>query len=208
MPLIAMVHSQNSDFRPAPAGNHIGRCYRIIDLGTQETHYEGQIRLRHKVLIGWELYIPGEGAGTSLLLAENGLPLTMSKVYTLSLNERATLRTDLQSWLGRVLSDAELGKETTAPGFDLENLLGLHGMVNVALTPREGKTWANIVGLSPLPRQFPIPEIQNTHALEFFDIRDPDEALLNRLPKKIQEKIYACQEWKAQGRFQREAHSL
>ena len=36
------------DFELAPAGTHIGVCYRIIDLGTQETTFEGQAKQQHK----------------------------------------------------------------------------------------------------------------------------------------------------------------
>ncbi len=192
MSLIAMAHPP---IKPVPAGNHIGHCYRIIDLGTQESLYEGEIRLRRKVLIGWELYTQEEQGESPI--AENVFPLTITKIYTLSLNDRATLRADLESWRGRAFSEEELhGGGDTEPGFNLESLLGLFCMVNVVLTARDGKTWSNVASLSPVPRGLSLPFPKNTHALEFFDIQDPDEALLNRLPKKIQEKIYASQEWR------------
>ena len=43
------------DFAPAPAGNHIGRCIKVIDLGTQHSEYQGKPTVRNQVFIQWEL---------------------------------------------------------------------------------------------------------------------------------------------------------
>ena len=44
------------DFKPVPAGLHLARCYRIIDLGTQRSEYDGQENHQRKIMLGWELH--------------------------------------------------------------------------------------------------------------------------------------------------------
>ena len=43
------------DFDPCPAGNHIARCVRVIDLGTSENDYFGKISMKHELFVMWEL---------------------------------------------------------------------------------------------------------------------------------------------------------
>jgi len=40
---MSFIVEQNteSNFKPVPAGSHLGRCWRIIDLGSQKVEYMG-----------------------------------------------------------------------------------------------------------------------------------------------------------------------
>ena len=38
-----------------PAGAHVARCFRIVDLGTQETTFKGETKHQHQILVTWEL---------------------------------------------------------------------------------------------------------------------------------------------------------
>jgi hypothetical protein len=40
-------------FKPMPAGMHLARCYRVIDLGTQKVEWKGSTKLQAKVLVQW-----------------------------------------------------------------------------------------------------------------------------------------------------------
>ena len=42
MSFIVENTSSGGDFKPVPAGLHLARCYRIIDLGTQRSEFDGQ----------------------------------------------------------------------------------------------------------------------------------------------------------------------
>src|SRR5664280_3623167 len=80
-----------------PAGTHVARCYGIIDLGRQYSQKFG--RWANKIMVQFEL--PAD-------LTDDGRPSVISKTYTLSLNDKASLKKDLESWLGRpVTADEE-----------------------------------------------------------------------------------------------------
>jgi hypothetical protein len=109
MPLTAKK-TGGSDFPAieAPkAGMHDAICCWVVDLGTQKnTAYDID---QHKVLITWEL--PRE-----TFEADGGVfvPKVLSKFYTLSLHQKANLRSDLESWRSEGFTEAEL------EGFDLK----------------------------------------------------------------------------------------
>lgn len=113
---LIVTASASSDFAPAPAGSHLARCYRIIDLGSQTTEWKGKPKTSRKVMFTWELH--GEDGEGKPLLTDDGKPLMVSKRYTFSLSEKATLRAHLVGWRGRDFTLDELA------GFDLEKVLG------------------------------------------------------------------------------------
>ena len=51
-----IVEASESNFKPVPAGMHLARLYRIIDLGTQKSEYEGKVNFLHKVKFVWEVH--------------------------------------------------------------------------------------------------------------------------------------------------------
>jgi hypothetical protein len=82
--------SGGGNFKRVPAGVYIGRCYSLIDLGTQESSGQFGTKLQYKVRIGWELF--GEDdQGHPLTVEVDGktLPMTIAKSYTLSLHEKS-----------------------------------------------------------------------------------------------------------------------
>src|ERR1700761_8167252 len=99
-----------SNFAPVPAGTHLGICYRVIDLGTQETNFSGEVKHQHKVMLSWE--IPEEKM-------DDGRPFAISQSYTWSMHEKAKLRKDLEAWRGAAFAAKDFGEG----GFDIRNLL-------------------------------------------------------------------------------------
>lgn len=97
----------NSFQHPEP-GTYSAICTGVIDLGTQESTFEGKTSARRKVMLRWEL---------SELMTD-GRPFTVSMRYTASLNEKATLRKHLEAWRGRPFTSEELAS------FDLARVLG------------------------------------------------------------------------------------
>lgn len=187
MALIATSSGGGTEFKPVPAGNHLGRCYRVIDLGTQKSEWQGKVRHARKVMISWELF--GEDENGEPLTLDDGRPLTISSRYTLSLNENATLRAMLEGWRGRAFTEDELA------GFDLAKLLGIYGLINVTHTHKDGKTYSNVAAVSPLPKAMrdhkPVPVNEN----QFFDVTEPDMELFATLSERMQETIKSCGEW-------------
>lgn len=184
--------SGGGDFKRVPAGVYIGRCYSLIDLGTQLTTGQYGEKLQHKIRIGWELFGEDE-AGAPLTIEVDGkmMPLTISKSYTVSLHEKASLRKDLAAWRGRDFTDEE------AKAFDVSKLLGAYCMVNATTSETNGKTYTNVAGLTPLPGALKNAKPAPVHELVIFDLDAPDMKVFNTFHEKLQDAIKRSPEWAA-----------
>jgi hypothetical protein len=118
MSLIASDKGKN--LTPCPAGVHTAVCVDVIDNGLIAQEYGGKKKEVHKVTLRWQV---------EEVNLEQGRRFSVQKRYTLSLNEKATLRKDLESWRGRPFTREELA------GFDLEALLGANCQVAVVHSP-------------------------------------------------------------------------
>jgi len=188
--LIAKAESNSSgSFTPVPAGMHLARCFRIVDLGTQKTSYMGKDKLNRKILIQFEIH--SEDADGNPLLTDKGEPLSISKRYTLSLNEKATLSVDLESWRGAAFTQAERN------GFNLEKLLGVWAMLNVTKrVGNEGKEYTNIETINPVPAQIKkvgLPEAHNDTMI--YSIEKSPQQDFDKLSEGVKKTIQASPEW-------------
>lgn len=191
MSLKASDSSNGSTFKPVPTGTHLARCYRIVDLGTQETVYMGQKKNQHKVMFSFEVHSEDDQGNKTV--TEKGEPMSISKNYTMSLHEKSGLRKDLQSWRGKEFTAEELR------GFDLEKVLGVWCTLNIIRTTgNDGKEYTNIAGISPvspLQKKVGLPEGFNEPKL--FSIENPDMALFDTFSTYLKEKIAKSPEWQA-----------
>lgn len=184
--------SGGGNFKRVPAGVHIGRCFSLIDLGTQETSGQFGTKLQHKIKIGWELFGEDE-QGQPLTVEVDGktLPLTISKSYTVSLHEKSALRRDLAAWKGRDFTEEE------AKAFDVTKLLGAYCMVNVTTSETNGKTYSNVAGLTPLPAALKNAKPNAVHKDVVFNLDEPDMQVFATFHEKLQEAIKRSPEWAA-----------
>lgn len=97
---------------------HNAVCAFVEDLGIQPGYQGGAPK--HKCIIVWELEAK----------MSDGRPFMLSKRYTVSLFEKATLRHDLESWRGVAFTADEL------KGFDLSKLKGVPCRLNVVHKPK------------------------------------------------------------------------
>ena len=186
--------SGGGNFKRVPPGAYIGRCYSLIDLGTQTSNGQFGEKLAHKIRIGWELFGEDEN-GEPLTINIDGreMPLTISKSYTVSLHEKSALRRDLAAWRGKDFTDEE------AKGFDVSKLMGAYCMVNVTQSESNGKTYSNVAGLTPLPGALKNAKPAPVHAPVSFDLDNPDMDVFDSFHEKLQDAIKASPEWKAIG---------
>ena len=178
------------DFKKVPPGVYIGRCYSLIDLGTQLTTGQYGEKMQHKIKISWELF--GEDdAGQPLTILVDGkeMPLTISKNYTVSLHEKASLRKDLAAWRGKEFTEDE------ARAFDVSKLMGAYCMVNCTLSETNGKTYTNVAGLTPLPGALRNAKPEPVHDNIIFDLDKPDMKAFNAFYEKLQDMIKSSPEW-------------
>jgi hypothetical protein len=182
--------SGGGNFKRVPQGVFIGRCYSLIDLGTQTTTGQFGTKAQHKIRIGWELF--GEDdAGVPLTVEVDGqeMPMTISKSYTVSLHEKAGLRRDLAAWRGRDFTDEE------AAAFDVSKLLGAYCMINVTESENNGKTYSNVGGITPLPGALKNNKPLPVHESVVFDLDQPDMKVFEKFHEKLQDAIKASPEW-------------
>lgn len=165
------------DFAQAPVGNHVARCVGLIDLGTQTSEFKGETVVRRQVVVRWEL--PSE-------LQNDGRPFQVSKFYTMSLHEKATLRHDLENWRSRPFTEEELR------GFDAKNILDKGCMVQVTHSDK-GK--ARVTSVSSVPKGMAVPA--RVSELLFFSL-EPGEykpEVFGALGAWFQETIRKSPEW-------------
>jgi hypothetical protein len=111
------------------------------------------------------------------------LPHVVSKKYTMSLNEKANLRKDLQSWRGRTFAPEEL------EGFDITKLMGANCMIQIIHTHADNKIYANVASITPLYKGISRVEPENPTVI--FQIGDE---IPKETPKWIVELIEGCAE--------------
>ena len=193
MALIAKSNGE-SNFVPVPQGMHLARCYRIVDLGTQKSEYQGQVKHLSKVMLQFEIH--GNDDDNKPIVTQKGEPMSINKNFTLSLAEKATLRKDLQTWRGREFTEDELR------GFELKNVLGAWAMISVIKAlGNNGKEYTNIAAIMSVPsaiKKAGIPEGHND--LTLFSIEEPDMTLFDSFSNGLKEKIGKSPEWQSRGK--------
>lgn len=192
MGFIASDSGNGGNFKRVPAGVYIGRCYSLVDLGTQTSNGQYGEKHQHKIRVAWELFGEDEN-GQPLTIDVDGkeMPMTISKSYTVSLHEKAGLRKDLSAWRGRDFTDEE------AKAFDVSKLIGAYCMVNVTTSENNGKTYSNVGGLTPLPSALKNAKPAPVHGHVLFNLDEPNMAVFATFHEKLQEVIKSSPEWEA-----------
>lgn len=187
MSIIATSKS-NTPRELIPAGNYVARCYKMIEIGTVPTEFQGVEKMTPKVRFGWEL--PTE---LKVFKEENGeQPCVIEKEYTLSLADKANLRRDLKSWRGKDFTAME------AENFDVTKLLGVPCMLNIIHVESKKdatKIYEAIGSISPMPKGLTCPPQINPTFV--FDFENYDVQKFNSLPQFIKEQIVTSNEFKA-----------
>jgi hypothetical protein len=188
--LISTTQSNSTkEFKNAPPGSHLGRLYKIVDLGTQQGEWEGKATFARKMIFYFELH--GDDDKGSPLVNDDGKPLIVTKYYNASLGEKATLRKHLQTWLN-------LDFSKMPEGFKVENILGKFAMINVTTYQKDGKTRASVEGLSAVPAivvKHGLPDGFND--ISMFDLNKFDSAKFDGLSDSIKKMIMSSPEYRA-----------
>lgn len=181
MPLTYKTNQGSGDFTPVAAGSHIALCDIVADLGLQPG---SNLYPKPKQQVYLRFELPNERVEFEKDGKKQIGPAVIGKTYTASMNEKANLRHDLESWRGRQFTDEE------AESFDVASVLGKACMISVMHKVKDGKTYANISGIGPLPKGIVaktlIPEINPV----LFSEDSP--ATYKLLPEWIQKKIDAA----------------
>jgi hypothetical protein len=129
--------STGVDYAPHAAGPHAAVCCDVVDLGVWQDQFPGRPpRDVRKIRLVFQ---------TSEIRAD-GQRFTVSRMFSASLNEKATLRKFLESWRGRPFTPEELS------GFNLVKLIGAPALVQVKHRQKQDKTYADVDSIMQLPR--------------------------------------------------------
>tara|TARA_R100001086_G_scaffold239653_1_gene165201 strand:+ start:516 stop:1250 length:735 start_codon:yes stop_codon:yes gene_type:complete len=183
-----------SSFEQVPPGSYKAICYRLVDAGTAEEEYQGEVNKRHRLYIFWEL---------PELKMDDDRPMSIFAGYTLSLNERSNLHRDICAWRNKPFTEAEKAE------YDLTSLLGKGCKLNVGTTANGN---AKVTSVNAMPTAFDEKEelrsLPTINEQEVFDLEEyckewegnPSEItnkmldLLDTLPNFIQWRVRGCDE--------------
>ena len=145
MSIIAKANSESKFSKiPLPeTGTTRAVCCAVWDLGLQKSSYKGEDKIKHKIVIAWEIDQLIDVPESDY----NGMPYMLSKTYTLSLYDNANLRKDLESWRGKSFTDAEIEK-----GLDVSTLYGINCLIGITHAPSKkdpSKIYPNISSILP-----------------------------------------------------------
>ena len=180
-----LPNPKNGNFTPAPEGSHPAACYRIIDLGTQETTYKGVTSHKHQLIVSWELFTDEK--------MPDGRPFTIGKKYSWSTHEKSTLRKDLEMWRGKKFQDTDFGPG----GFSIEKILGQPCLIAVQHGEYNGNVTSSVVAITKLPKGMPVNGPTNEILFVWLDKEEFSQAAFDKLSDKLKETIQKSPEYKA-----------
>lgn len=178
--------ANQQQFENPPIGSHIGRCYGLIELGTQQ-HVSEQFGARSKFDVRLSFELPN----TKMLGKYNpevkGQCFSVHTIVTRSLDKKSRLRPLLVGWRGREFTDEEL------KGFDEKKLIGVP--CRIALI--QNGEYVNIASLSPLSEGEKCPKQVNKSVYVSLDPQLFEAKMLEGLHESTAKKITASPEYQA-----------
>jgi hypothetical protein len=176
--------NEGGDFVLPPEGPTPAICYRVIDIGTQTSSFQGEEKHQHKVIIGWEL----KGEET---IMDDGQPMSIHQRYTWSMFDRAILRQHLESWRGQKFTERDFGPG----GFDIKNLLGKACLLNIVHNPKGERTYANISAITKLPKGMTAGSLVNNPVYLWLSPEGFDRAVFDALSDGLKRTIEKAPEY-------------
>lgn len=164
----------------APAGRHIAAVNAIADIGTQVSIYAGRPTVARKVQVTFEL--------PNLRHSRTGNPLKVTQIYTVSMHPKANLRKDVESWMGKGMTDEE------ANAFEFSWMLGRHCQLDISHNAKDNNVYATVARILPIPDGTVLPEALNDPV--FFSLDEPDLKVFASFSNGVQAMIQASPEWK------------
>ncbi len=161
------VSGNGGTFQQPQPGTMRAICTRIIDLGTQETTWQGKPKKARKVMLAFELDQP----------MADGRPFLQASRFTASIHEKSALGQLLEGWRGKAFSDEE------RDGFDLQGVLGKTCLLSLV---QEGE-YVNIKSAAKL--MLGMQPMTPAGDLLHLDLDNFNPSVLAKLSPKLQETI-------------------
>lgn len=181
---ITATSESTANFKPLEPGTYLARCYQMIHIGTITEEFQGEKKVHNKIRVTWEL--PTELK--EFKQGEGERPIVISKEFSLSMHEKATLRSYLKSWRGKDFTEDE------AKSFDVTKLLGVPCMLTISNRESKGKNYADVAGVSPVMKGLTMPPQINTS--NEFNYDNFDFAKFETFPDFLKDKMKGSIEYK------------
>ena len=174
-----------------PSGSYPARCISMIDIGTIPTEWKGEKTSRTVIRLTFEL-----PTLTKVFNPDKGeQPYVKDIQFTKSLHEKSNLLPFLNNWRGKALTPEE------CMHFDLSKLLEAECMLSIVhnVSKTNNKTYANIGGISTLPKGLECPkQFNHSFIWDYQDNFKPDLITDQNdiIPTWLQDKIKTSSEWR------------
>jgi hypothetical protein len=167
------------DFGPPQAGNRLARLVYAVEIGVQDTEYQGQVKTpRAKAVLGFELVDNADPIEINGALR----PRWLSKQVTLTRNEKGTLPKILGALDPAGQYKGDIAAMTRA------------GLPCLILLAQDGDRVA-ISQIGPIPPGYQVPPLQNQPLV--FDWDSPDQTIFSKsIPNWIRESIKVAHNFK------------
>lgn len=175
-----IAKKSSSDIQPLAAGVYTGRCIGVVDAGEQ--YSERYKNWTHKVILIFEI------SGEKVNVDGEMKPRWLSKDFSLSLSERAALYKMITTWFNREPNEHEM-----ADGFDLAILLNRPATLSVTVVEKNDARFNNITAILSVPASVNVPDAESEEL--YFDISEWDDAVFDKLPGWMKERIKRSAEY-------------
>jgi len=177
MSFVASEHSvSNGETFLIPQGPHVATAFAVIGVGMQETTYGP----RNRVYVGWEIHderFQWEKDG-----AENDIPASIWRAYNVSMHKNATLREDVEAWMGKTMTKEEVQT------FDLFDLVGRPCQLTIEHSSVGDRIFNNVKSVNQLMRGVDVPPLESD---EIRYLQPHELADWNLVPDFIRKKVEA-----------------
>lgn len=169
----ASVGGSGGDFPVLEENGYLARLVSIVDIGIHDGNYGA----KHQCVFTWEL--PTE-------IGEDGRPYVISRFYTLSLNEKANMRKDIESMKGKI--PVEKLEDPAFVDSMFAKLLGTPCQLSISqYKNKEGYQRNGIEGVGKAMKGAEIPAAIND--LVLFDLENFNQKVYSDLPEWLRNKV-------------------
>jgi len=201
--MTVIAKNTGGDFNAVPLpkeGNYPARCFRLIVIGTVPNIFKGQDQgMVEKIWIDWEL--PTQLAVFDEQKGEQ--PFVVGAEFNLKIGPKANLYKLISAWRNKPLNEKE------QLGFDVSKMINKPCLISITHKRKKAfadeeievvtneNTYLNFNGVSSVPEGIKVPPAISELAEMNYDEFDIER--FNKLPKFLQDKMKASEEFKALG---------
>ncbi len=169
----------------APAGTHRAVLYKVVNLGTLKTEWEGKEKDSHKIRLYWELSdrkVKYEKDGK-----EVEAPFSVGRKLTFSMGDNSHLYPIVQGMTGGLTEEERWN-------FDIESLLGVPCLITLVHDEFNGTKYAKVTAATQLLEGMEKPIQVNPN--EVLDVRKMSKDEIDELPEFIADDMRSSLEYK------------